>query len=182
MFVEYTKSWYNLRNWSQVAVFMENNDKVKGIIKQVSFYISKNPAFKAPFRIRIYKVNKDGSPGEDLIFENIIHSAKRKNKWLEIDVSHYRIPIPLGGYFVAMEWIYTNNKFFYIQEIGDEKKQVYGQCLGNTLCELSGNQQITWLYALGKGWRKDNRTYEILKKQYGRNALITSKVIMYSKD
>jgi hypothetical protein len=151
--VEKAKANSGSSEWGQVAVYMDNEDEVKGIIQNVSFFISSRGKPKAPFRIRFYERQDDGSPGRDLIQENIIATPQKGNMWFKVDVSKYKIIVPKEGYFVAMEWIFTDKRIF------DEK--------------IVPN---TWMYNLGNKWVKDDEPFKFQGKITFFNDLINSEI------
>jgi hypothetical protein len=60
-----------------------------------------------PLRIRILSIDPNGSPGEDLIYENIIFTVplkKQKNEAV-VDISKFNIQMPRLGLFLAIEYI-----------------------------------------------------------------------------
>lgn len=169
-------SLYSFGLGNQIAVFMNNNEKVNGIIRSASFCIGQSPYPKTPFRVRIYGVNESGAPGEDLISEGIIIKGKKKKKWVKVDLSDYQIPVPQEGYFVAMEWIFTDKKFYYQLKIPppNQKGKIYGQALAMT---LKINKPLTWVYTLGNQWFFDD--HKLRKSGEYANALINSTIQVY---
>ena len=150
---------FGLTVGSQVAVYMDNKEGITGIIESASFYmVKRNSKYKAPFRIRIYSADENGLPKKDLTTQNIIIQATQKNAWLKVDLSPYQISVPANGYFIALEWIYTKDKYYYRTKINKNKYVTcYGQALGLTI--KSDKAPITYLGSLGTGWRicdKDN--------------------------
>lgn len=154
----------------EVALYIPNDDKSEGIIKNVGFFITKNGKPKTPFRVRIYAMND--KPTNDLLNTNIIINAKKGGKWLILDVSRYNISIPENGFVVSMEYLFSNNKK-YIHEytIFDkkthtkEKRISYGQQIGITK-EFS--QYFGWSRSNGGPWTK-----------YFTNPMIRSEVEIY---
>lgn len=171
---EKTRASYGLREWAQIAVYMDNDEGLKAIIQNVSFFISKNGNPKTPFRIRIYGLQEDGSPGRDLIQENIIVTPKKGNAWFKVDVSKYKILVPKEGYFVAMEWIFTDRKYYYDTLILGKYVKGYGQCLGRMF-----NEKVipnSWVYRLGYNWLKDEQIFNRQNKILNFNAMINSEI------
>jgi hypothetical protein len=118
--------------------FIENRKKQIGWIKSVSYYIHPDGHPSTPFRTRIYDRDKNEKPGEDLLNENIVVSAKESG-WFTIEISDYNIPFPKEGAFVMMEWINSGEEFYFVQEVSingkngqlqTEKRKYYGQSLG----------------------------------------------------
>ena len=122
--------------------YIRNSNNMSGFIKSVSFYIAGVGHTDAPFRIRIYKHNKiKNCPGEDMLHENLIVQNKNGEGWFTVNISDYFIRFPENGMHIMMEWIYTDDKYYYTQELtktmkdGVTKKKIqrklYGQSLGN---------------------------------------------------
>lgn len=168
--IENANTGYVLVRWMQVAMYMANDERDPAFLKSASFYIGKNPEPKTPFRIRIYAAKEDGSPGKDLLQESVIVAGKKASDWIEIDLSTYGIRFPETGLFVAMEWILSDQKYYYTEKVGDRKFRFYGQKLGNALIPVE--EQQTWIYRLGSNWKFDDKVFEIKGEKYGRNALI----------
>ena len=153
----------------QIAVYMKPKTDYPAIIKFVSFHIEKKTrGFKranTPFRIRIYGVDTiSRGPGQDLIIEDLIVSGPKKGGWFTVDVSSYQIPVPENGFFVAMEWIYTDDKYFYtyINKYNNNMKETkYGQSLH---IYWWNKESISWRNPLGKKWIKDEISIPLIGK------------------
>lgn len=160
---------------NQIAVFCKNvNDNKKGKINSLSFYIKSGGKYNAPFRVRLYDVDENGLPGKELLKENLIVAANKK-KWFEIDIDSLNITIPKTGFFIAMEWIYTDESFHYLSEANRKKysRQQYGQILGAV--ESKELNDYTYLKRLGGKWYKFIIPY-LQKESISCNALINAKV------
>ncbi|RZL16260.1 MAG: carboxypeptidase-like regulatory domain-containing protein [Hymenobacter sp.] len=134
---------------SQYA-FMCKNDKAKklGLIRTVSFYIGENGFPREPFRVRIYKANGNyNAPNEDMLTESVIVSAARGGEWFTVDLSPYNLVAPEEGFYVAMEWIVSGDKFYTTNFM--DNYTPYGQILRPTF-EFKDSR--TWSYAIGRGW------------------------------
>jgi len=161
-----------------IAVFMDNNKGCKGIIKSISIYIKKRDRFikpypKTPFRVRIFVVDTlTKGPGLDLLTDNLIVKPKGAG-WFTIDVSKYNIEAPEDGYFAAMEWVFTKEKYYYIITLQDNTKIAYGQSLGSMIGDYAPN---TWVKYLGYNW--EFRRQKIGGRFEGlvQNALINSEI------
>jgi hypothetical protein len=153
----------------QVAVYMKTQTNYPAIIKSVSFHIEKKTrGFKranTPFRIRIYGVDTiSRGPGQDLIIEDLIVSGPKKGGWFTVDVSSYQIPVPENGFFVAMEWIYTDDKYSYTY-VNKYKNNVTETRYGQTLSMFFGNKEsISWINPLGKKWIKEEISLPLIGK------------------
>ncbi len=95
--------WAAYRPLNEHAMFMFGSKNVKGSIQSIGFYLGNAEGGNAiaPFRVRIYSVNDDGTPGRELTENLIIISAKKTNAWFDLDISAYAIQNPGNGFFVA---------------------------------------------------------------------------------
>ncbi len=89
------------------AMFMEGSKDVKGNIQRVGFFLTKGHGmFKggdvtAPFRIRLFSVDTNSMPGQELTKDSIIVYAKKEWAWFDVDISAYHIKNPDSGFFVC---------------------------------------------------------------------------------
>ena len=111
---------------AQTGIFVENVGKKVGLIQNVAFFLHKEGVANTPFRLRLYAVNKDGKPANDLVNQNIIVTHGKNDAWVtielsnyqielsnyQIELSNYQIEFPEDGFFITMEWLQTNNKAF----------------------------------------------------------------------
>ncbi|MBG8553256.1 carboxypeptidase-like regulatory domain-containing protein [Hymenobacter guriensis] len=134
---------------SQYAFFVKNDKGKKlGNIRSVSFYIGEHGFPREPFRVRLYKADGDyNSPNTDLLTENVVVSAPGGGQWYTIDLINYNIPAPEEGFFVAMEWVVSGDKF-YTTNFADNYTP-YGQIMRPT---FEFKESRTWNYSIGKGW------------------------------
>ncbi|GAA4352573.1 carboxypeptidase-like regulatory domain-containing protein [Hymenobacter saemangeumensis] len=134
---------------SQYAFFVKNEkNKRLGNVRTVSFYIGENGFPREPFRVRLYKADGNyNSPNTDLLTENVIVSAPQGGQWYTVDLTPYNIVAPEEGFFVAMEWVVSGDKFFATNFMDDY--QPYGQIMRPT---FEFKESRTWNYTMGKGW------------------------------
>jgi hypothetical protein len=134
---------------SQYAFFVKNEKgKHLGMIRSVSFYIGEHGFPQEPFRVRIYKPDGNyNSPNTDLLTDNVVVSAPGGGQWYTIDLTQYNIPAPDEGFFVAMEWVVSGDKF-YTTNFSDNYTP-YGQIMRPT---FEFKESRTWSYSIGKGW------------------------------
>jgi hypothetical protein len=87
----------------QIAVKI-NGYRSPAKLDNVSVFLSGSSEVDLPFRIRVYEMNQDGLPGEDLLDENIVVANYKRGKWNTVDLSAFRVvQLPDSGFFVAME-------------------------------------------------------------------------------
>ncbi|MBX0292767.1 carboxypeptidase-like regulatory domain-containing protein [Hymenobacter sp. HSC-4F20] len=134
---------------SQYAFFVKNDKGKKlGNVRSVSFYIGENGFPREPFRVRLYKADGNyNSPNTDLLTENIVVSAPKGGEWYTIDLTQYNIEAPTEGFFVAMEWIVSGDKFYTTNFM--DNYTPYGQILRPT---FEFKESRTWNYTIGRGW------------------------------
>ena len=134
---------------SQYAALMKNDKQRRfGYIRSVSFYIGENGFPREPFRVRLYRADGNyNAPNSDLLLDNVVVSAARGGGWFDVDLTSYNIPAPDEGFYVAMEWIVSGDKFYTTNFM--DNYTPYGQILRPTF-EFKDSR--TWLYAIGRGW------------------------------
>lgn len=95
--------------WIYVKYF-KNNSEIKSVqyLDKAIVYTRSNVA-DATFKLRLFKANEKGEPGEDLIIDAIVVHVKRGNKKNMIDLLKYNVKIPKEGVFVGIEWILAEN-------------------------------------------------------------------------
>ena len=134
---------------SQYAFFVKNDkNKRLGSVRTVSFYIGENGFPREPFRVRLYKADGNyNAPNTDLLTENVVVSAPQGGQWYTVDLTPYNITAPEEGFFVAMEWVVSGDKFFATNFMDDYTP--YGQIMRPT---FEFKESRTWNYSIGKGW------------------------------
>ena len=134
---------------SQYAFFVKNEKKKRlGNVRTVSFYIGENGFPREPFRVRLYKADGNyNAPNTDLLTENVVESAPQGGQWYTVDLTPYNIIAPEEGFFVAMEWVVSGDKFFTTNFMDDYTP--YGQIMRPT---YEFKESRTWNYTMGKGW------------------------------
>ena len=133
----------------QYAFFVKNDrNKRLGNVRTVSFYIGENGFPREPFRVRLYKADGNyNAPSTDLLTENVVVSAPQGGQWYTVDLTPYNIMAPEEGFFVAMEWVVSGDKFFATNFMDDYTP--YGQIMRPT---FEFKESRTWNYSIGKGW------------------------------
>ena len=107
---------------------------------------------QAPFRVRLYAADRPGGPpGTDLLTETL-HTAPSREGWHTVDLARFALKTPPAGFFVALEWVYTDDRFLCRYEITDSDKQKrptsrYGQALRG----VKEDQNLTWAFVAGRG-------------------------------
>jgi hypothetical protein len=134
---------------SQYATLMKNEKGKKfGFVRSVSFFIGENGFPREPFRVRLYKADGNyNSPNSDMLIDNVVVSAPRGGEWFTIDLTPYNIAAPAEGFYVAMEWIVSGDKFYTTNFM--DNYTPYGQILRPTF-EFKDSR--TWNYTIGRGW------------------------------
>jgi hypothetical protein len=134
---------------SQYAFFVKNDkNKRLGNVRTVSFYIGENGFPREPFRVRLYKADGNyNAPNTDLLTENVVVSAPQGGQWYTVDLTPYNIMAPEEGFFVAMEWVVSGDKFFATNFM--DNYTPYGQIMRPT---FEFKESRTWNYSMGKGW------------------------------
>ena len=87
-------------------VYADTNKRVLSIVKVPIVFHGKRPDTNSQFRYKLllYAINSDNTPGNQLEPHNYILSAAEPNfSELVFDVSHYKIQVPAEGLFVGIE-------------------------------------------------------------------------------
>ncbi len=158
----------------QAAIFLENHKGREGRLLKIQYYLSDEGNTEAPFRVRIYRKEKEtGKPGKDMLPEIIVVKPGIESGWYNVDLRTYNIEFPSEGLFVAMEGIFPNDYEYYSNEnefvdIGMSNKSEmpslpssisYGQRLGYN--KNAGKN--TWHYSFSHTWfQLDNQKYGVM--------------------
>ncbi len=127
-----------IKNNFEICLLINNPDKLQGALKKVSYYIIKGGKHNTPFRVRIYSLDNNGLPDEDLLTQSIVVKSNSFNKWYEVNLSKKNISFPENGIGIAMEWLYTaekaysyedNNLKSFGQKIGAVKGTAFNHCI-----------------------------------------------------
>lgn len=146
------------KGW-QVARKFEGGSR--GIIQAVRFFIKPGShcekiSLQAPFRVRVYAADgPDGAPGTDLLTTSVLTAARRKG-WHEVDLLLYQLMVPSTGFYVAMEWVYTEPQFGceYIYTIYGQKEKKTGHSYGPSLGGYyAAAPSLTWYLTTGYPWQ-----------------------------
>ena len=133
----------------------------RGIFQAVRFYVKPNrycgkASVKAPFRLRLYAADgSDGAPGTDLLTASVLTAARRSG-WHEVDLLRYQLTVPTIGFYVVMEWLYTDSSFgcdYTYTTMGEKEKKTgyaYGQNLGGY---YAPSPSATWYLTAGYPWQ-----------------------------
>ncbi len=161
-------------------------EKVKyPFIKEIKFRsLSKNK--NAKIRVYLVEKNADGSPGLQLLSDEIIFEVKKGNTKNKIDFSSKKIEIPKEGFFVVFEKLKIEQNKHYIEYYYADKdgKKIFYKGL-NYEPEISlvpVDEDIGWNKRTNDNWKKSSKTIiqnpnsfeNILMKKYHNKYLIPS--------
>ena len=163
-------------------------DSPTGLIQSVRFYLTDNKLYgscgedgiRAPFRVRVYAADgENGTPGTDLLIESVVTTAAKVG-WHEVDLNKFQLRTPKEGFFVAMEWLYTDAVFscertFTIKATNEKRvSYCYGQILGGY---KNDTPKSTWNLKTGKPWSIFSITFPNKRMKEGnQNAAIQAMV------
>ena len=163
-----SKGWQVARRFEQAPA---------GVVQAVRFYVKPNAqcgkvSAKTPFRVRVYAADgPNGAPGTDLLTTSVLTAAPGKG-WHEVDLLRYQLQVPTAGFYVAMEWLYTDEAFgctytYHNPETKEKKSDyAYGQSLGGYF-DLS--PPITWYLSAGYPWQQFVHHPMLLIQDKGQN-------------
>ena len=79
-------------------------------LKKIVF-LSDSEKKNAKLKIRIFQL-KDSLPDEDMLYEDVFVTVKKRRKENVVDVSKYKIKMPSNGIIIGLEWlIIEENKY-----------------------------------------------------------------------
>lgn len=144
LFFPYKKNYESTEYLKTVKLFLYHN------------IISKSRPSK--FRLRLFSVDKNGLPGNDLVSESIIVETKKKEKEVEIDISKYNLSFPEEGFYIAFEWLHIPFNWYEKTVVFEEKKEKqiwesYSPIFSATKGEI--NMSRTAIFSSGK-WFDNN--------------------------
>ncbi|MFV8269039.1 carboxypeptidase-like regulatory domain-containing protein [Flavobacterium sp. GT2N3] len=109
--------------WIFAKRFNYNNDFSRTPFIKNAVIFTKNEIKNATFKLRIFGVNKEGSPGLDLLNKDIIVKVKKGKRENKIDLTNHNLLIPKNGIFIAFEsMIIESNKFKFKYKESNSKK------------------------------------------------------------
>jgi hypothetical protein len=111
-------------DWSNAKYFKyETRFEETKFVKKIKIK-TRSKVNNAKFKIRIFSVNKEGYPENDILSEDIIVTVKKGKRNNVIDVSNFKIDFPKEGLFIVYEVlkIETNKYIFQYTNEGSKKK------------------------------------------------------------
>lgn len=138
-----------------VANYYPSTDQTEKhpFFKSIQFR-TKSRINKAKLILHCYQVNKDGTPGNDLLSENCIVEVKKGTTINTINIEKYRLKFPENGIFIAMEWmIIEENKYFYSYVLEGSKEKHQGISFEPSISTCFSETGISWSYSSGQ-WKK----------------------------
>lgn len=133
-----------------------------GILKNVSFFISKKIETSEKIRIRVYK-NRNGKPDEDLLSRSIICTVRNSKGWQTVDMQDFMIEIPTEGCFIGIEFLGS------MAANGQQSTRV---CIGLTKNYAPAHK--SWFYMAGNWW--NDKSLQHLKTKEPVNLMINIEV------
>ncbi|WP_298397534.1 carboxypeptidase-like regulatory domain-containing protein [Flavobacterium sp.] len=154
-------------------------------LKEIKFK-TKSKNKNAKVRIYLVEVNKDGSPSENLLSEELFLEVKKGNSKNVIDLSKFKISIPENGFFIVFEKLkIEQNKHFeeyYFKDKNGKKKFSSGLSYQPEIPLVPIDEQIGWNKRINNKWEKSEKTTiqnpnsfeNFLMKKYHNKYLVPS--------
>lgn len=103
--------------------FESSKPEVK-YLKNLIFF-TKSETNETIFRARVFAINKEGLPSDDLISEEIIVKVKKGKQKTIVDVSAFKIEVPEEGIVVGFESLLTQgNQYWQEARVINSKKTI----------------------------------------------------------
>ena len=111
--------------WSNAKFFKyETTYEQTKFVKKIKI-TTRSKVNNAKFKIRIFSVNKEGSPEDDLLYEDIIVTVKKGKRKNIIDISNLKLVFPEEGLFIAYEVLkIESNKYEFKYTENESKKLI----------------------------------------------------------
>lgn len=98
----------NFKNPWMLALYFPYNETYKetDFLKSVRIHFGNFRNKKSKFRLRLFSVDENGLPDEDVLQESVVVELKKNQKIADIDISNFNIIFPRNGFYIAFEWLY----------------------------------------------------------------------------
>ena len=173
-------------NYFVSAIFFnltEEERELYPFIKEIKFRtLSENK--NAKIRIYLVAVNKDGSPSENTLSDELIIEVKKGNSKSKIDFSTMKIAIPENGFFIVFEKLkIEQNKHYeeyYFKDKNGNKTTHKGLYYQPEIALVPVKEAVGWNKRVNDKWEKTAKkimqkpnSYEnLLMKKYHNNYLV----------
>ncbi len=149
---------YKSKYGGEYAIRMEKHNAADEIDK-IFIYLVASKGNAAPYRIKIYN-ELNGLPSK-LLHSMIVKPKKKLKRWKSIPVNNFNVTQNEKVFYVAFEWLETNDKK-YASNIGNGKKNgsYFGQRVGTI---KNQNEQLTYIKAsLGAQWYSSDEFRDVV--------------------
>ncbi|WP_177761711.1 carboxypeptidase-like regulatory domain-containing protein [Flavobacterium sp. I3-2] len=137
----------------------DSSDTSISYLNKVEVFIRSNVA-NATFKLRFFKANLDGTPGEDLLIEPLVVHPVRDNRKNTINLLEYKIKMPETGVFVGIEWLLTENNRIKLTAFYKGEEAIADYRYAPDLVCNQVEESNAYRYVAGE-WKKNN---EFIKK------------------
>lgn len=140
-----TSSWI-------IGNYFSNTNEKPTFLQNVTV-LTKSEIENAKFLVRIYNVDENHRPTDEMYHENIIATARKGSHKTTINLADFNIKIPKNGIFIAIDWIKTNENIYtytYTTENvkGRQTRTAYTPSFG----AISGENKWKTLVLRGNEW------------------------------
>jgi hypothetical protein len=119
-------------SYCELALFIPTEKARRAILSKIYYYVPWRDRQRASFRVRIYQ-NSAGRPGGDLLDESLVANPKWWQRWKEIRISSYNIPVPREGFYVSLEWLNGPDSRYVDKMTMSDGSQKTDTCFGPVL-------------------------------------------------
>ncbi|MBU1822877.1 MAG: carboxypeptidase-like regulatory domain-containing protein [Bacteroidetes bacterium] len=141
-------------SFHELALFIPTKEVHRAILSKIYYYVPWRGKQRASFRVRIYQ-HSEGRPGRDLLDESVVVNPKWWQRWKEVRVGPYNIPVPNEGFFVSMEWLNgPDSRYVDSMTMNDGSKKT-NTCFGPVLGLTDEFEEChTWTRSNGGEWER----------------------------
>lgn len=133
-------------------------------IKEVWLYMSNYKSTPSYFLLRLFKPNKFGAPGDDIIPKPIKVEVTKRHSLLKVDLTKYKLSMNKEGLFIGAELLIIDENKYVIKNNDKEITTLYSPFLNYV---ESNSEESYWLYSKG--------IWNIQKKRFNGGPIITKK-------
>lgn len=155
---------FNLK--SKVGLYIPNPEQIRGELESIEFYVKKEgDEPNRLVRLRIYSVDENLYPAQDLLLSNIILQVKNSKKYqsIKIDVEKYKIPIPSNGIVIALEVVQHVQKPNPIKSDGQNTGKNYCSNFEIAFADDKTNSFVYWYWYEKANWHVSDFTSQAKK-------------------
>lgn len=160
----------NFKNPWMLALYFPYDETYKetDFLKGVKIHFGNFRNIKSKFRLRLFSVDENGLPDEDVLKESVIVELKKNQKIADVDISNFNIIFPRNGFYIAFEWLYIpyneeEVKFCLDKKCRKSEKRIIHKPTFSAFCDEENEFKVAiynsgeWKYNTAKKYQSEVR-------------------------